>query len=135
MRMELIKSFDIADIPETEYNLYTFVTAVVTHIYKEIYMKEKAVSLADRAYETIKTNILNLTYPPGMPLTELLELPVFRFIFDSGRHEEYSCRLEEKVVLYMREGDYKRAFDILKMDHFDTGRITALLSTASDAGQ
>lgn len=79
--MELIKSFDIADIPETEYNLYTFVTAVVTHIYKEIYMKEKAVSLADRAYETIKTNILNLTYPPGMPLTELLELPVFRLIF------------------------------------------------------
>ena len=57
MSMELIKSFDIADIPETEYNLYTFFTEVVTHIYKEIYMKEKAVSLADRAYETIKTNI------------------------------------------------------------------------------
>lgn len=219
-------------------------------------MKEKAVSLADRAYETIKTNILNLTYPPGMPLTEsmlseelnmsrspirtairmlqaeglimtdfyksmtvkeitredieqiyqlreLLELPAFRLIFDAGRHEEYSYRLEEKVVrmcasandnyrwesadaafhmeiisiyenkridriyennlselirmgmysvgngmeiqktnenlkqlvLYMREGDYKKAFDILKMDHFDTGRITALLSTASDAGK
>ena len=32
--------------------------------------KEKSVSLADQAYETIKTNILNMTYPPGMTLTE-----------------------------------------------------------------
>lgn len=214
-------------------------------------MKEKSVSLADRAYESIKTNILNLTYPPGMPLTEsklseeldmsrspirtairmlqaeglivtdyyksmtvkgiteddirqiyqlreLLELPAFRLIFDSGRYEEYSYRIEEKVVrmcasandnysweladaafhmeiisiyenerinriyennlselirmgmysvrngmviqktnenlkqlvLYMREGDYDRAYDILKTDHFGTGRTTALSSTA-----
>lgn len=35
-------------------------------------MAEKAISLADRAYEIIKTNILNLTYPPGMPLTETM---------------------------------------------------------------
>lgn len=214
-------------------------------------MKEKSVSLADRAYESIKTNILNLTYPPGMPLTEsklseeldmsrspirtairmlqaeglivtdyyksmtvkgiteddikqiyqlreLLELPAFRLIFDSGRYEEYSYRIEEKVVrmcasandnysweladaafhmeiisiyenkrinriyennlselirmgmysvrngmviqktnenlkqlvLYMREGDYDSAYDILKTDHFGTGRTTALSSTA-----
>ena len=33
-------------------------------------MREKSVSLADQAYDAIKTNILNLTYPPGMPLTE-----------------------------------------------------------------
>lgn len=213
-------------------------------------MKEKTVSLADQAYELIKTNILNLTYPPGMPLTEsklskelgmsrnpirtairilqaeglivtdyyksmtvkgiterdvrqiyqlreLIELPAFRFIFDSGRHEEYSYRIEEKVVrmcasandsykwevadaafhmeiisiyendrinkiyennlselirmgmysvrngmmiqktnenlkkmvLYMREGDCRQAIDILKTDHFDIGRITALSST------
>lgn len=218
-------------------------------------MKEKSVSLADRAYETIKTNILNLTYPPGMPLTEsmlseeldmsrspirtairmlqaeglivtdfyksmtvkgitgndirqiyqlreLIELPAFRLIFDSGRYGEYSYRLEEKVVrmcasaddnyrweladaafhmeiisiyenkrinriyetnlselirmgmysvrngmviqktnenlkqlvLYMREGDYDRAYDILKTDHFGTGRTTALSSTASEIG-
>lgn len=216
-------------------------------------MKEKSVSLADRAYESIKTNILNLTYPPGMQLTEsklseeldmsrspirtalrmlqaeglivtdyyksmtvkgiteedirqiyqlreLLELPAFRLIFDLGRHEEYSYRIEEKVVrmcasagdnykweladaafhmeiisiyenerinriydnnlselirmgmysvrngmmiqktnenlkrmvLYMREGDYEKALDILKTDHFGTGRATALFSTASD---
>lgn len=114
-------------------------------------MKEKTVSLADQAYERIKVNILNLTYPPGMPLTEsklseelkmsrspirmairilqaeglivtdyyksmtvkeitksdieqvyqlreLLELPAFQLIFDSGRYEEYSYRIEEKVV-------------------------------------
>ena len=218
-------------------------------------MKEKSVSLADRAYESIKTNILNLTYPPGMPLTEsklseeldmsrspirtairmlqaeglivtdyyksmtvkgiteddikqiyqlreLLELPAFRLIFDSGRYEEYSYRIEEKVVrmcasandnykweladaafhmeiisiyenerinriyennlselirmgmysvrngmviqktnenlkqmvLYMREGDYDRAYDILKTDHFGTGRTTALSSAASNTG-
>ena len=34
-------------------------------------MSGKAKSLADQAYETIKQNILNLTYPPGMPLTEV----------------------------------------------------------------
>lgn len=33
-------------------------------------MAAKTASLADQAYEQIKTNILNLTYPPGMPLTE-----------------------------------------------------------------
>ncbi|WP_334104976.1 GntR family transcriptional regulator, partial [Muricomes intestini] len=33
-------------------------------------MAEKHVSLADQAYETIRTNILNLTYPPGTQLTE-----------------------------------------------------------------
>ena len=32
----------------------------------------KSVSLTDQAYENIKTNILNLTYPPGMALTEAL---------------------------------------------------------------
>ena len=35
-------------------------------------MSEKKWSLADQAYEKIKTNILNLTYPPGMSLTEAL---------------------------------------------------------------
>ena len=35
-------------------------------------MSEKNTSLADQAYETIKRNILNLTYPPGMVLTEAL---------------------------------------------------------------
>ena len=33
-------------------------------------MGEKTLSLADLAYEKIKQNIMNLTYPPGMPLTE-----------------------------------------------------------------
>ena len=35
-------------------------------------MAEKKKSLADQAYEIIKNNIMNLTYPPGMPLTEAL---------------------------------------------------------------
>ena len=114
-------------------------------------MAEKNTSLADQAYEKIKQNILNLTYPPGMVLTEsmltrelgmsrspvrtaiqmlqseglivsdyyksmtvkeitdtdineiyqlreLLEGAAFRLIFSSGRHEEYSYRIEEKVV-------------------------------------
>lgn len=108
-------------------------------------------SLADTAYEKIKTQILNLTYPPGMQLTEvmlteelhmsrnpvrtalkmlqaeglivsgyyrsmtvkeitdqdireiyelreLLEWEAFRRIFTSGRAEEYSYRIEEKVI-------------------------------------
>ena len=108
-------------------------------------------SLADKAYHTIKTNILNLTYPPGMPLTEailteeldmsrnpvrtaikmlqaeglivsdyhksmtvkeitdkdieeiyqlreIFEGSAFKLIFSSNRFEEYSYRIEEKVV-------------------------------------
>ena len=35
-------------------------------------MAEKSPSLATQAYETIKENILNLTYPPGMVLTEAM---------------------------------------------------------------
>ncbi len=114
-------------------------------------MAEKTPSLALQAYERIKGNILNLTYPPGMSLTEaaltkelgmsrspvrsaiqmlktegllisdyyksitvkeitekdireiyqlrqLIEEAAFRFIFSSGRNEEYSYRIEEKVV-------------------------------------
>ncbi|MGO5051540.1 GntR family transcriptional regulator [Lachnospiraceae bacterium LCP25S3_G4] len=114
-------------------------------------MSEKKLSLADKAYHTIKNHILNLTYPPGMPLTEamlteelgmsrnpvrtaikmlqseglivsdyyksmtvkeitdkdineiyqlreLLEGEAFKLIFTSGRAEEFSYRIEEKVV-------------------------------------
>ena len=35
-------------------------------------MSEKSLSLAEQAYEKIKQNIMNLTYPPGMPLTEAM---------------------------------------------------------------
>lgn len=210
-------------------------------------MSEKQVSLADQAYNIIKTNILSLTYAPGMPLTEamltselgmsrspvrtairalqaeglivsdyykpmtvkeitdqdiqdiyqlreLLEGEAFRLIFTQNRHEEYSYRLEEKVVrmcsaakdiyewevadtafhmevisifenerinriyennlsesirmgLYsikngmeitktnenlkkmvqlMRKGSYEKAYDLLRMDHFNTGKKRAL---------
>lgn len=210
-------------------------------------MTKKHISLADQAYETIRTNILNLTYPPGMQLTEakltadlnmsrnpvrtaikmlqaeglivtdyyksmtvkeitdkdiceiyqlreLLEGNAFRLIFTSSRQEEYSYRIEEKIVRmcatagdiyrweladtnmhmeiisifenerinhiyennlselirmgqrsvnngmniaktnenlkkmvqYMRENDYENAYAILKTDHFNTGKETAL---------
>ncbi len=210
-------------------------------------MAEKSTSLATQAYEKIKENILNLTYPPGMPLTEamlttelgmsrspvraaiqmlqteglivsdyyksmtvreitaqdinelyqireLLEGAAFRLIFTSGRNAEYSYRLEEKIVRmfaaaeniyeweiadtamhmeiisifenkrinkiyennlcelirigqfsvrngmqiartnenlkkmieYMRKGDSEQSFAILKTDHFETGRNSAL---------
>lgn len=114
-------------------------------------MTKQSKSLADQAYDAIKTNILNLTYPPGMPLTEamlseelgmsrnpvrtairmlqseglivsdyhksmtvkeitekdimeiyqlreLLEGEAFKLIFSSGKAEEYSYRIEEKIV-------------------------------------
>ena len=114
-------------------------------------MAEKTTSLADQAYEKIKANILNLSYPPGMSLTEamltkelgmsrspvrtairmlqaeglivtdyyksmtvkeisdkdineiyqlreLLEGAAFKLIFTLGRYEEFSYRIEEKVV-------------------------------------
>ena len=40
--------------------------------YWENTMSEKPLSLAEKAYEKIKQNIMNLTYPPGMPLTEAM---------------------------------------------------------------
>lgn len=210
-------------------------------------MAEKNVSLADQAYEQIKHNILNLTYPPGMPLTEamltkqlgmsrspvrtaiqtlqaeglivsdyyksmtvkeitdkdiheiyqlreLLEGAAFKLIFTSSQNEKYSYRIEEKVirmcaaagdlfewevadtamhmeiisifdndrinriyennlselirigqysikngmriprtnenlkkmVQYMRMGNYEKAFEILKADHFGIGKKSAL---------
>lgn len=114
-------------------------------------MTTESKSLADKAYHTIKTNILNLTYPPGMQLTEailteelemsrnpvrtaikmlqaeglivsdyhksmtvkeitdkdieeiyqlreIFEGSAFKLIFSSNRFEEYSYRIEEKVV-------------------------------------
>lgn len=114
-------------------------------------MTKKHISLADQAYDIIRTNILNLTYPPDMPLTEtkltedlamsrspirtaiktlqaeglivgdyyktmrvkaitdkdiheiyqlreLLEGDAFLEIFKSGRYEEFSYRIEERVV-------------------------------------
>lgn len=210
-------------------------------------MSEKSLSLAEQAYEKIKQNIMNLTYPPGMPLTEtmltkelgmsrspvrsaiqmlqtegliesdyyksitvkpitrqdieeiyqlreLLETFAFQYIFTSGKHGEYSYRIEEKVVRmcacaddlykwevadtdmhmeiiralgnsrinkvyentlselirigqcsvrngmripktnenlkkmvqYMREGDYEKSFAILKANHFEIGKDSAL---------
>lgn len=210
-------------------------------------MSEKSLSLAEQAYENIKQNIMNLTYPPGMPLTEtmltkelgmsrspvrsaiqmlqtegliesdyyksitvkpitrqdieeiyqlreLLETFAFQYIFTSGKQEEYSYRIEEKVVRmcayagdlykweladtdmhmeiirapgnnrinrvyentlselirigqcsvrngmripktnenlkkmvqYMREGNYEKSFAILKADHFEIGKDSAL---------
>ena len=35
-------------------------------------MSERSLSLAEQAYEKMKQNIMDLTYPPGMPLTEAL---------------------------------------------------------------
>lgn len=114
-------------------------------------MAPRNTSLADQAYEIIKQNIVNLTYPPGMSLTEsfltaelnmsrspvrsaismlqneglivsdyyktmtvkeitdqdindlyqmreLIEGAAFKMIFDTEKHEEYSYRIEEKVV-------------------------------------
>lgn len=210
-------------------------------------MAEKNTSLANQAYEQIKKNIMNLTYPPGMSLTEafltkelgmsrspvrtaiqmlqveglivsdyyksmtvkeitekdindlyqireFFEGPAFKLIFDSGRYEEYSYRIEEKIVrmcaatsdlyeweiadnamhmeivsifenerinkiyennmvelirigqysvkngmhipktnenlkkmvVYMRKGNYEKAFEILAKDHFGTGKCAAL---------
>ena len=210
-------------------------------------MAEKNASLTNQAYEKIKENILNLTYSPGMPLTEamlaaelgmsrspiraaiqmlrseglilsdyfksmtvreitekdinelyqireLLEGAAFRLIFSTGRNEEYSYRIEEKVVRmcaaaddpyewevadtamhmeiisifenerinkiyennlcelirigqysvrngmdisrtnenlkkmieYMRKGDFTESYTLLRTDHFETGRNSAL---------
>ncbi len=210
-------------------------------------MGKKSVSLTDQAYQIIKNRILNLTYAPGMTLTEamltedlgmsrspvraaiqllqaegllvsnyyksikvkeitdqdiqdiyqlreLLEGAAFQLIFTSGRYEEYSYRIEEKVVRmcavasdsyaweiadtdmhmeilgilnnerinriyennlseqirigqysvrhgmhilrtnerlkkmirYMRKGDYEKAYEILRDDHFMLGRDSAL---------
>lgn len=126
-------------------------TVQIYHLEKRYPMAEKTSSLADQAYEKIKANILNLSYPPGMTLTEamltkelgmsrspvrtsirmlqaeglivtdyyksmtvkeisdkdineiyqlreLLEGAAFKMIFALERYEEFSYRIEEKVV-------------------------------------
>lgn len=128
-------------------------------------MAEKSTSLATQAYEKIKKNILDLTYPPGTPLTEamltkelgmsrspvrtaiqmlqteglivsdyyksmtvreitdqdinelyqireLLEGAAFQLIFTSGRNEEYSYRIEEKVVRMCASADNSFEWEI-----------------------
>lgn len=139
-------------------------------------MTEKHISLADRAYEAIRTNILNLTYPPGTQLTEakltadlnmsrspvraaikmlqaeglivtdyyksmivkeltdkdiqeiyqlreLLESSAFQLIFASGRCEEYSYRIEEKVVRMCAS-----ASDIYQWELADTNMHLEIIS-------
>lgn len=151
-------------------------------------MAEK-ISLSDQAYHTIKERILNLTYPPGMQLTEtmladdlnmsrnpirtalkslhteglivrdyyksiqvkeitdkdiseiyqlreLLEGAAFREIFDSGRSEEFSYRIEERVVrmcactsdIYQWElADTQMHMEIVSV--FDNERINRIYKT------
>ena len=77
-------------------------------------MTEKTVSLATQAYDKIKENILNLTYPPGMPLTEAMLAAVYldggmeavrpiirRLILDKEREKsagrDYKTALQELV--------------------------------------
>ena len=139
-------------------------------------MAEKTASLATQAYDKIKEKILNLTYPPGMPLTEamltaelsmsrspvraaiqmlqaeglivsdyyksmtvreitdkdinelyqireLLEGAAFRLIFSSGRNEEYSYRLEEKIVRMAAASD-----DIYEWEVADTAMHMEIIS-------
>lgn len=153
-KVNTIFHFYIEFFSKTRYNLYTNNKHVyfIDFLIKEWYtMAEKNISLADQAYEIIKENIMNLTYSPGMTLTEsrltrelgmsrspvrsaiqmlqkeglivsdyyksmivkeitdeditelyqireLFEGAAFKLIFTSGRHEEYSYRIEEKIV-------------------------------------
>lgn len=244
----LIKSTEKLEFfPKTRYHLYTNLLIVFIFVYFEEIMAEKTLSLADQAYEKIKDNIMDLTYPPGMSLTEaqltrelgmsrspvrsaiqmlqtegliesdyyktmtvknitkqdiheiyqlreLIESSAFRYIFTSKQYEEYSYRIEEKVVRmcaaagdvykweiadtdmhmeiiramnnerinrvyentlselirigqfsvkngmhipktnenlkkmvqYMRTGNYEKSFAILKADHFEMGKDSAL---------
>lgn len=151
-------------------------------------MSEK-LSLADQAYHTIKERILNLTYPPGMQLTEtmladelhmsrnpiraalktlhaeglvvrdyyrsiivkeitdkdieeiyqlreLLEGAAFREIFSSGKAEEFSYRIEERIVrmcacagdIYQWElADTQMHMEIIRI--FDNDRINRIYET------
>ena len=139
-------------------------------------MTVKNISLADQAYEKIKLNIVNLTYPPGMALTEsfltkelgmsrspvrtaiqmlqteglivsdyyksmtvkeiteqdinelyqmreLLEGAAFKMIFDFGKHEEYSYRIEEKVVRM-----YAASSDIFEWEMADANMHMEIIS-------
>ena len=139
-------------------------------------MAEKNTSLAMQAYETIKHNIVNLTYPPGMSLTEsfltqelgmsrspvrtaiqmlqteglivsdfyksmtvkeitdqdinelyqmreLIEGAAFKMIFDTEKYEEYSYRIEEKVVRMCAN-----AFDIFEWELADAAMHMEIIS-------
>lgn len=139
-------------------------------------MAESRHSLADQAYTSIKNNILNLTYAPGLPLTEtmlaeelhmsrnpvrtalkmlqteglivtdyyksmtvkeitesdireiyqlreVLETAAFHKIFDEGRAEEYSYRIEEKVVRM-----HAAAHDVFEWEQADANMHMEIIS-------
>lgn len=84
-------------------------------------MAEKALSLADQAYEKIKQNIMDLTYPPGMALTEALltkELGMSRSPVRSA------IKLLESDGLI--ESDYYKTMTVKKITRKDVKNIYQL---------
>ena len=112
--------------------------ARIIDIVKNEGVKERVFSAKSSWYEwskeerDLKAKIENVRERKLMTLFFDLEESLQRVPSQSEYLKEYmKIALEtnenlKKMVAYMRKGNYEKAFEILKNDHFGTGRNTAL---------
>ena len=81
-------------------------------------MAKKTVSLADKAYEIIKTNIINLTYPPGMPLTESMLSEELHMSRNPIRAAIRTLQSEGLIV-----SDYHKSMTVKEITDKDSGYL------------
>lgn len=84
-------------------------------------MSEKSLSLAEQAYEKIKQNIMDLTYPPGMPLTESMLTKELGMSRSPVRSAIQMLQTEGLI-----ESDYYRSITVKKITHQDIEEIYQL---------
>ena len=84
-------------------------------------MSEKPLSLAEKAYEKIKQNIMNLTYPPGMPLTEAMLTKELGMSRSPVRSAVQMLQTEGLI-----ESDYYRSITVKKITRQDIEEIFQL---------
>ena len=92
-------------------------------------MAEKSPSLATQAYHTIKENILNLTYPPGMVLTEAMLTKELEMSRSPVRTAIQMLQVEGLIV-----SDYYKSMTVKEITDKDINEIYQLRELLGGAG-
>ena len=90
-------------------------------------MAEKSPSLATQAYHTIKENILNLTYPPGMVLTEAMLTKELEMSRSPVRTAIQMLQVEGLIV-----SDYYKSMTVKEITDKDIQEETAVVTYQLD---
>ncbi len=85
-------------------------------------MAEKSPSLVTQAYETIKENIMNLTYPPGMVLTEAMLTKELRGMSRSPVRTAIQMLQVEGLIV----SDYYKSMTVKEITEKDINEIYQL---------